>query len=85
MTATGHLYGAGIYSEVFCIGSNNYNIGTAASATITTIASLPSNCNIGTGGNLNTGATYSLAISQPARSVNAIEIVWTMPYAVPCD
>jgi hypothetical protein len=30
MTSTGHLYGAGIYSEVFCTGSADYNAGKDA-------------------------------------------------------
>jgi hypothetical protein len=25
MTSTGHLYGAGVYSEVYCVGSDTYN------------------------------------------------------------
>jgi len=45
MTSTGHLYGAGVYAEVFCVGSTYYNYGKAtdgdSSAAITT---LPSNC-----------------------------------------
>jgi hypothetical protein len=27
MTTTGHLYGAGVYSEMFCVGSAEYNGG----------------------------------------------------------
>jgi hypothetical protein len=27
MTSTGHLYGAGVYAETFCVGSANYNNG----------------------------------------------------------
>jgi hypothetical protein len=27
MTSTGHLYGAGVYSEVYCVGSADYNKG----------------------------------------------------------
>jgi hypothetical protein len=27
MTSTGHLYGAGVYSEAFCVGSAQYNNG----------------------------------------------------------
>jgi hypothetical protein len=44
MSSTGHLYGAGIYSEVFCTGSADYNNGEASSALVVSVATLPSNC-----------------------------------------
>jgi len=46
MTSTGHLYGAGIYAEVYCVGSSTYNVGTAntAGAKVANVATLPSNC-----------------------------------------
>jgi hypothetical protein len=44
MTSTGHLYGAGVYAEVFCVGSTNYNYGKASSDSATTVTTLPSNC-----------------------------------------
>jgi hypothetical protein len=43
MTSAGHLYGAGVYSEVYCVGSANYNNGGATS-TVVTVATVPSNC-----------------------------------------
>lgn len=43
MTSTGHLYGAGVYSEVYCVGSANYNNGGSTS-TVATVATVPSNC-----------------------------------------
>lgn len=27
MTSTGHLYGAGVYAETYCVGSDTYNNG----------------------------------------------------------
>lgn len=53
MSANGHLWGAGIYSEVYCVGSQDYNWGSVAAANMVTpsgassvvdVASLPSNC-----------------------------------------
>jgi hypothetical protein len=45
MTATGNLYGAGVYSEVFCAGSAIYNFGEHATNFIVANApTLPSNC-----------------------------------------
>jgi hypothetical protein len=44
MTSTGHLYGAGVYSEMFCVGSKEYNPGKAASPTEISVVTLPSNC-----------------------------------------
>jgi hypothetical protein len=49
MSANGVLWGAGIYSEVYCVGSQNYNWGSALGtdavpSTIGSVASLPSNC-----------------------------------------
>jgi len=43
MTITGNLYGAGIYSEVFCAGSAVYN-GGEATALVVNVDTLPSNC-----------------------------------------
>jgi len=44
MTSTGHLYGAGVYSEVYCAGSANYNNGAADPALVASVDTLPSNC-----------------------------------------
>jgi len=44
MTTTGHLYGAGVYSEMFCVGSAEYNDGKASAATVVSVDTLPSNC-----------------------------------------
>lgn len=44
MTTTGHLYGAGVYSEMFCVGSAEYNPGIAATALVVSVTTLPSNC-----------------------------------------
>jgi len=50
MTSTGHLYGAGVYAETFCVGSAYYNYGTksgaddSTNAFSATVATLPSNC-----------------------------------------
>jgi hypothetical protein len=43
MTSTGHLYGAGVYAEVYCVGSTEYNYGKASSASAA-VTTLPSNC-----------------------------------------
>jgi hypothetical protein len=44
MTTTGHLYGAGVYSEMFCVGSKEYNDGEVSSALVASVTTLPSNC-----------------------------------------
>jgi len=44
MTSTGHLYGAGVYAEVFCVGSKEYGVGTTGTAKVAAVLSLPSNC-----------------------------------------
>jgi hypothetical protein len=45
MSSTGHLYGAGIYSEVFCTGSADYNNGLhATNFLVASVGTLPSNC-----------------------------------------
>jgi len=44
MTSTGHLYGAGVYAEVFCVSSKEYGIGTTGSAKDAAVLTLPSNC-----------------------------------------
>jgi hypothetical protein len=43
MTSVGHLYGAGVYSEVYCVGSADYNLGEGT-ATVSNVVTLPSNC-----------------------------------------
>jgi len=44
MTSTGHLYGAGVYSEMFCVGSAEYNGGAGTEALVASVTTLPSNC-----------------------------------------
>ena len=57
MTSAGHLLGAGVYSEVYCVGSADYNKGeSVGSPTIATVATLPSNCFAGSGGNVKADA-----------------------------
>jgi hypothetical protein len=54
MTSAGHLLGAGVYSEVYCVGSADYNKGeSVGSPTIANVVTLPSNCIAGSGGNVN--------------------------------
>lgn len=59
MSSTGHLYGAGIYSEVFCTGSADYNNGEHATALVVSVATLPSNCAQRTDVNINPAAGYA--------------------------
>jgi len=58
MTSTGHLYGAGIYSEVFCTGSADYNAGTGSNALVVNVATLPSNCASLSAVNINPASGY---------------------------
>jgi hypothetical protein len=44
MTTAGHTYGAGIYSETFCVGSKEYNAGEGTMPLIASVTTLPSNC-----------------------------------------
>jgi len=44
MTSAGHLYGAGVYAEAYCVGSTDYNFGTGGSDSSADITTLPSNC-----------------------------------------
>jgi len=66
MSANGVLWGAGIYSEVYCIGSQDYNWGAVVTATtastLSTVATLPSNCMAGSGGNVNTATPALTAV-----------------------
>lgn len=59
MTSTGHLYGAGIYSETYCVGSADYNIGTSTNANIVDVDTLPSNCAAGSANNINAPVDYT--------------------------
>jgi hypothetical protein len=44
MTSTGHLYGAGVYAEVYCTSSVDYNPGDASATATASVDWLPSNC-----------------------------------------
>jgi hypothetical protein len=83
MTLTGHLYGAGIYAETYCVGSATYN--NAADTPQTATTDLPSNCASKGTTNLNPANEYLAVGPMPARSVNAIELAWTIPRAIPSD
>jgi hypothetical protein len=58
MTSTGHLYGAGVYSEVYCTGSADYN-GGDSTALVVNVATLPSNCNSLDADNITPAAGYA--------------------------
>lgn len=58
MSKTGHLYGAGIYSETYCVGSAEYNNGYGSTATVANVATVPSNCAAGSANNLNAPVDY---------------------------
>jgi hypothetical protein len=58
MTSTGHLYGAGVYSEVYCTGSADYN-GGESTALVVNVATLPSNCASLDADNITPAAGYA--------------------------
>lgn len=58
MTSAGNLYGAGIYSEVFCAGSAIYN-GGEATALVVNVDTLPSNCASIDADNITPAAGYA--------------------------
>lgn len=60
MTSTGHLYGAGVYSEVYCTGSADYNGGTST-ALVINVNTLPSNCNSLDADNITPSGGYAAA------------------------
>jgi len=68
-TAANVVLGAGIYSEAFCI-----------TAGLTSVSAPYSNCM-----NTFTSGTTTPTGRVTARIVNALELSWALPYAVPSD